>query len=143
MATSSSERNSAHLPWFLWFLWFLWRKFRAEHYWLRPLSTAGVFFRKLRECREKQRFRKAVISAPPVREPPLFLLHRSGAPRAPRGSWPHPLIAKKAAPGWGRLCGSALPQARTIIGGDLPADLTAGKAAVEILVAAAAAPLLG
>ena len=65
--------------------------YRAEHYWLRPLSTAGVFFRKLRECPEKQRFRKAGISVPPVREPPLFLLHRSGAPRAPRGSWPHPL----------------------------------------------------
>jgi len=34
MATSSPERNSAHLPWIPWFLW---RKFRAEHYWVRTL----------------------------------------------------------------------------------------------------------
>ena len=37
VATSSSERNAAHLPWIRWFRWFRWRKFRAEHYWLRPL----------------------------------------------------------------------------------------------------------
>ncbi len=47
MATSSSERNSAHLPGIRWFLW---RKFRAQHYWLRPfllfkepLAVASAF----------------------------------------------------------------------------------------------------
>ena len=49
----------------------------------RGRDQAGVFFRKQRKCREKRRFRKAGISAPPVRETPLFLLYRSGAPSAP------------------------------------------------------------
>lgn len=63
-----------------------------------PVATARLpdhFSLKSREIRRRD---EPGTGTPPVREPGLFLLHRSAAQQAQKPSRPPPLIAKKSRP---------------------------------------------